>query len=891
MKKIISILAIVALLLTTMPAFTFAAETSGFSNLGSTLAVNSNGTVDLKLNIASDFNDPKVLINNEKVYDVIKTNETVYDVNASLPDGTAFGSVTVALTGNVNSEPVTISRNVTLVKKIYKDIELKGISYGDVTANTSEFRKEESRFQPTNYVTDEGIYKLSFEFVTTGFEKLTCRFDTASVASCTAISFSDDGLGQADDNYGRNAANFSKSKLTALGFSINEDGTTRNKVAFEFDTRKAIVNGVAQKFPVSLTINDVTVEGDAKFYSTASSGFYQFNIILNAASGTNYDLKAEKIYGVPGATAISAGYANGSSTEYNGGALSSHNLKSLTFTLDNSTSGTASFVDAAGTPVTGAIAQISDSIANVTYSGDLLASGTYKLVIDKDATVLGTALGAYTEIPVVLSAEDGVLLPAKGETVTDAEVTLSAYAEDAEKVVLYINDVMVQEFAADASNIYTKKYTPDTMGKKNVDFYIYRAGGVELANSEFFYNPGVVTSDDAGYSTVSGSRTSVTDGGISCIKFTAGTVELPVTGKWDSGQSKNTPKVVRKFNIKILNDNTRVSFGLAANNANDKRIDENNLTLNGTYNSGKDMFGNDGNGNKTIAGSTTTWQSGVWYEVEHTIDYIERRQIITVGGNPVIDEPIPDKFDDAVVNGKKCILYLYNVSTPSASVPVAEMEIYNFTRTYYNPAPTASVASSVVAEGTDNIAVTLDKAYSALSSDDISIVNENGETIEGAEASVSGTTVTVSGIDSVKAGTKIFVNFKSGLAMPFATGNDPQTWNGTDTIEKASTVEIYVGNADSIYMNSLNVEADGGKINAYTKYVNGSNSAKSANLYIVEYENTDTLKKLATAPVSIGAQKTGLVTGNISGVIPADCKVFLWDSNLKPFFKPVGVSE
>lgn len=865
----------------------------------SKLSVTSDSKIAFSAMIPESWSAPKLYINDTLVGNITTIAGTsVYDITAMLPEGTAFGNADIEIKATENTLPVSAEATVVLTKEITTTLVENVLALN----NTYNPLTDQNRGGGRNYTLSQkytnGLFEIVMDIKTTEGLHLGYRINSDSTS-----------YGALFKGSASTWNTWVPATLNSKGTLIS-DGETVNKIVLRMDYT---ANAISNNCPFSLLVNGTVVDEGTFILSSGSTvngiGVICINPYGPGTNGTGItytvsNVTLSQIGGLPAAEEIKASYAGGAEVVYDDEPLSTYNLNAVTFTLDSeigNTEGNVSFVDESGAAVEGATISANGKALNVALTSSTLESGVYKLIVGKNATAGGNALGAALEYPVELTSEAAIISPAKNEIYTGS-VKLSAFDPEADKVVFKINDEKVYESTeVSATGVYSSNYTATTSGVKYFDVYSYNGNDVSLysitftiaeeGKSNYEYND----FDSKSLTTsIGGSNTWASMGG--------GSTEW-VEGK-DGGfalkfMTKGANMKWFHAAYKVLVTEYDINFSANANISHELGYNINGQTSDASADGYKTVFmkgsGGDygyvfsaGASGTTFYGSDTLLTPGNWYHVKHVIDIPNKMQYCYLGDNLVYQEELTDaNIKTSYETGAMYTKYRMLITSSDGNDAYFIMD--NFKR--YTPLEMPAVASvtaggaaienNVIAQGTDAVVVSLDASYDALTADLIS-VKADGESV-GVVSVTNNASFTVSGLSGTKAGSQIVITV-SGATYSTVLASD-------------LVIPVFVGNADKICVLPLNIEqlADGSSagVRAYSKYINGSNTDLNTYLIIAEYEDNTQIriKKAEFSPVAMEANGAGLVSAYLSGVTSAqNCKVMLWSTALSPIQAPIGVS-
>lgn len=833
-----------------------------------------------------------------------------YIITSDLPEGTGYGKAVIEIRGKINDEDVKTTAVTDITSSFATGNErvidtpddsksakgLRAFSSGGTISVPADDTgvwalTEKGQIDVTNFTTPlKGIVEYSFDFKTaTNLNQLRIRM-TANIGNGAAFTW-EKGSG---DTYHHFLNGWASRKIGKLGveYKLNEWNTFKIKNDFYAKKYYAYING------------ELCEEGTIYATAGVTDQVQDVRMLLNYSGAPNASTSAVLLdnfkfveYGtVTSPATVSFGYNDGTSVDYADEALTSVELSKvefktgLPFDSASITDETAKVVNEDGDKVNDSISY-SNGTFTATFGGAILPNGNYKLVIDKAVTLKGNAIGLNREIDFAVKSENSIIAPAANTTVA-GKTSLSVYAPNADKVVLSVNDAEVAEFyATEAVNgIYSYEYTPSASGIQIFDAYIYEGGNIKLLTSNFNYlleaqsmKQANNMNDKKGMAVAACATGEYVDGagkdGSVAYKITSNVgddTKPQGNGSSDSNSSSFTPgsnlyrKMVTEFDAKP-GANTAVSveigYSLSGKTYNDDKAAYKTLYLRGS-NPATAIFGSNG----TILGTSKTFTADTWYTFKQEIDFDTLTCKWYVDGELLTNDDISGLVSGgnatSYPNWKKDIVitFKYKVAvTPIdktlvpgtaevAGVP-ATLMLDNFNRYSPTSLPAAKTVngsdSYVIEEGTADAAVVLTRPYDNDSANafDASLISVkvNGEAYAAATVNVTdGANFTVSGLEGVKAGSKIEIAISK---YAFFAG----TTTDTDLV-----IPLYVADKNALCVFPFATDRDGaGNLTAYAKYINGASSVDSY-LILTQYANG----KLANSKFI-----TNLIEGGESGVI------------------------
>lgn len=859
-------------------------DSSSFGFLsGDEIKVADDGTIKLKAVIPTGYTEPKLYINDTFVENIALTSgKTDYLITATLPAGTAFGNNEIKLTASKDGAEISTTLSAKLVKGIKTLKEsvpftstspfgFTGVGNGNIAVAEADstvsggykikINQESAEFTTktfSNVYSKEGVYEMSFDIMTAAPSKVYLyeRF-TYDTGGGTGVNFS---INSTTSDY---------HTLTNKTGKIGDQPIIANEW-----------NGVAVRVDYKNATFDVYLNGNRAITGTLTNtdtypSFKAYRILLGGEDLYFANLELNKVSDYPEIGDVSLFYAN-ETQKYTGTAASSLGLKKITFAASEEiTLGTkgAKLLGASGAD-TGATVTASGSTITATLPENVLPTGDYTLAIASDAKVNGVTLGAEVQKEISLLSSDAIIAPEVGEKIVGTDAKLSVFADGADKVIFAVDDKIVKEFDVSSNSMYTYTFASETIGEKTFDAYIIKDSETKLISRKFTVEPYFVENN---YTL--NSWTKYDDKG-----------ELPQGTLFYEGniyysefaKTAMAGRAVIEGNFTPSTNTHNYYFSFAyANNDTFSTADDIFTTL-------SDMIGfkegsNDAyalfNADGTIYDTGKHYSAGQTYRIKMVLDTDGDAYEFYVDG-----DLIARKEGGAHISKAK---FLYNrirliVRNSDNTVDSTVSAVFNNVSLYQEfKAPKAQITDNVISESDTSVAFTLDKAYVALDSDDVTVKLDGVAAVNPTVAYNADTkTVTVSGLN-LKGVKKLDIEIsgEAEITIPYADINSKVYTTKNVGAQGKVAASFYVKNSDGLsVMNAKSAAVGSGKM-AFAKYINTAESSEG-NVFVADSATRSTV---SVGDITFKANATDVIFAPYTSA----SKLFIWNKNLKPLIDAV----
>lgn len=196
-------------------------------------------------------------------------------------------------------------------------------------------------------------------------------------------------------------------------------------------------------------------------------------------------------------------------------------------------------------------------------------------------------------------------------------------------------------------------------------------------------------------------------------------------------------------------------------------------------------------------------------------------------------------------------------------------------------APKAQITDNVISESDTSVAFTLDKAYVALDSDDVTVKLDGVAAVNPTVAYNADTkTVTVSGLN-LKGVKKLDIEIsgEAEITIPYADINSKVYTTKNVGAQGKVAASFYVKNSDGLsVMNAKSAAVGSGKM-AFAKYINTAESSEG-NVFVADSATRSTV---SVGDITFKANATDVIFAPYTSA----SKLFIWNKNLKPLIDAV----